>query len=671
MRWRSRGASSATSTARSRRAWSSRAARRAALRPARRSTASCRRTLRKPYDVREVIARIVDGSELDEFKALYGTTLVTGFARIWGYPVGIVANNGILFSESALKGAHFIELCCQRGIPLVFLQNITGFMVGKKYEAGGIAKDGAKMVTAVSCAQRAEVHRDHRRQLRRRQLRHVRPRLRPRFLWMWPNARISVMGGEQAASVLATVRRDSSRRRARPGAPEDEEAFKAPIREQYERQGHPYYARARLWDDGIIDPAETRMVLGLAHLRRAERADRADALRRVPDVTMFSKILIANRGEIACRVIRTARRMGVRTVAVYSEADAVPAMSRMADEAHLIGPAPARDSYLKADAIIEAARKSGARRIHPGYGFLSENAEFAEACAEAGLVFIGPPPDAIRAMGGKSRREGADGEGRRPGGARLSRRRAGHGDLHGRREEDRLSGADQGRRGRRRQGHAHRRSEAELAEALAARRARGEVVLRRRPPADREIPAAAAPHRDPGLRRPARQRGPPVRARLLGAAPPPEGDRGGAGARHGREAPPGDGRGGGEAARAVGYDGAGTVEFIADSDGVVLLHGDEHAPPGRASGDRDDHRAGPGRMAAARRRGRAAARCCRTSSRSAGTPSRRGSTPRTRRATSCRRSAGCSICAFPTRTRMSASIPACAAAMRSRSTTTR
>jgi len=218
---------------------------------------------RQPFDIREVIARIVDASEFQEFKARYGKTLVTGFAHLHGYPVGIVANNGILFAESALKGAHFIELCNQRGIPLVFLQNITGFMVGKKYEQAGIAKDGAKMVTAVACS-------------------HV-PRFTMviggsfgagnyamcgrayggRFLWMWPNARISVMGGEQAASVLATVKRDGIELKGGSWNAADEDAFKAPLREQYERQGNPYYASARLWDDGIIDPADTRRVLGL------------------------------------------------------------------------------------------------------------------------------------------------------------------------------------------------------------------------------------------------------------------------------------------------------------------------------------------------------------------------------------------------------------------------
>ena len=219
---------------------------------------------RKPYDVREVIARIVDGSELDEFKQLYGQTLVTGFARIWGYPVGIVANNGILFSESALKGAHFIELCAQRGIPLIFLQNITGFMVGRKYEAGGIAKDGAKMVTAVACANVPKFTVIIGGSFGAGNYGMCGRAYGPRFLWMWPNARISVMGGEQAAAVLATVRRDNIEARGGAWSKAEESAFKAPIREQYEHQGHPYYASARLWDDGVIDPAETRRVLALA-----------------------------------------------------------------------------------------------------------------------------------------------------------------------------------------------------------------------------------------------------------------------------------------------------------------------------------------------------------------------------------------------------------------------
>jgi 3-methylcrotonyl-CoA carboxylase beta subunit len=212
---------------------------------------------RKPFEVREVIARIVDDSAVDEFKRLYGPTLVTGFAHIWGYPVGILANNGILFSESALKGAHFIELCAQRGIPLVFLQNIAGFMVGRKYEAGGIAKDGAKMVTAVASAAVPKFTVIIGGSFGAGNYGMCGRAYGPRFLWMWPNARISIMGGEQAASVLATVRGDFKSR-------EDEEAFKKPIREQYERQGHPYYSSARLWDDGVVDPAASRRLLGLA-----------------------------------------------------------------------------------------------------------------------------------------------------------------------------------------------------------------------------------------------------------------------------------------------------------------------------------------------------------------------------------------------------------------------
>jgi 3-methylcrotonyl-CoA carboxylase beta subunit len=218
---------------------------------------------RKPFEVREVIARVVDGSRFDEFKQLYGTTLVCGFAHIFGHPVGIVANNGILFSESAQKSAHFIELCCQRGVPLVFLQNITGFMVGRKYEAGGIAKDGAKMVTAVACAKVPKFTVVIGGSFGAGNYGMCGRAYSPRFLWMWPNARISVMGGEQAAGVLAQVRRDNLEAQGKSWSHEEENAFKEPIRRQYETQGHPYYASARLWDDGIIDPVDTRMVLGL------------------------------------------------------------------------------------------------------------------------------------------------------------------------------------------------------------------------------------------------------------------------------------------------------------------------------------------------------------------------------------------------------------------------
>ena len=219
---------------------------------------------RKPYDVREVIARLVDGSQFDEFKARFGTTLVTGFAHIDGYPVGIVANNGILFSESALKGAHFIELCCQRKIPLIFLQNITGFMVGRKYENEGIARNGAKMVTAVATAQVPKFTVIIGGSFGAGNYGMCGRGYSPRMLWMWPNARISVMGGEQAASVLATVRRDGIESKGGTWSDEEEADFKAPILDQYEVQGHPYYASARLWDDGVIDPKDTRRILSLA-----------------------------------------------------------------------------------------------------------------------------------------------------------------------------------------------------------------------------------------------------------------------------------------------------------------------------------------------------------------------------------------------------------------------
>ncbi|MCP2193434.1 3-methylcrotonyl-CoA carboxylase beta subunit [Williamsia deligens] len=225
--------------------------------------------LRTPYDVREVITRVVDGrpdgsSSFDEFKALYGTTLVTGFARIHGHPVGIVANNGVLFAESAMKGAHFIELCDKRSIPLLFLQNISGFMVGREYEAGGIAKHGAKMVTAVACARVPKLTVVIGGSYGAGNYSMCGRAYSPRFLWMWPNARVSVMGGEQAASVLATVRGDQLDAAGEPWSEDDVEAFKAPIRDQYEQQGNPYHSTARLWDDGIIDPLDTRRIVGLA-----------------------------------------------------------------------------------------------------------------------------------------------------------------------------------------------------------------------------------------------------------------------------------------------------------------------------------------------------------------------------------------------------------------------
>ena len=222
------------------------------------------KSLTTQYDAREIIARLVDGSEFEEFKQLFGTTLVTGFARIWGIPVGILANNGILFSESAQKGAHFVELCCQRRIPLLFLQNITGFMVGKEAEAGGIARDGAKLVTAVACAQVPKVTVIVGGSYGAGNYGMCGRAYSPRFLYTWPNARISVMGGVQAAGVLATVRRDNIEAAGDSWSEEDEAAFKAPIVEKYEAEGNPYFGTARIWDDGIITPQETRRVLGLS-----------------------------------------------------------------------------------------------------------------------------------------------------------------------------------------------------------------------------------------------------------------------------------------------------------------------------------------------------------------------------------------------------------------------
>ena len=220
--------------------------------------------LKKQYDIREVIARLVDGSEFDEFKARYGTTLICGFAHLHGMPIGIVANNGILFSESALKGAHFVELCCQRGVPLLFLQNISGFMVGRQFEAGGIARDGAKLVTAVACAKVPKITVIVGGSFGAGNYGMNGRAYQPRFMFMWPNARISVMGGEQAASVLSTVRRDNIEADGKVWSAQDEEAFKAPIRAKYEAEGSPYHATARLWDDGVILPSETRRVLALA-----------------------------------------------------------------------------------------------------------------------------------------------------------------------------------------------------------------------------------------------------------------------------------------------------------------------------------------------------------------------------------------------------------------------
>jgi 3-methylcrotonyl-CoA carboxylase beta subunit len=328
--------------------------------------------VRTPYDVHEVIARIVDGSEFHEFKALYGTTLVCGFARIWGMPVAILANNGILFSESALKGAHFIELACQRRTPLLFLQNISGFMVGGKYEAGGIAKDGAKLVTAVATAQVPKVTVLIGGSFGAGNYGMNGRAYGPRFLFTWPNSRISVMGGEQAASVLATVHKDADI-----WTPEEAETFKAPIRQRYEDEGNPYYATARMWDDGIIDPAQTRDVLGLAFSAcpsSSPTAARSPAGSSAPPGgwgCVPSRFIPRPIPERCTRARRTRR--------------------------YTSGPA-ARESYLRSE-DHRGGPGNGRRGDPSGLRFPVRECRFREAVIDAGLIWVGPKPDSIRAMG--------------------------------------------------------------------------------------------------------------------------------------------------------------------------------------------------------------------------------------------------------------------------------
>ncbi len=433
-----------------------------------------------PYDVREVIARLVDGSRFAEFKPLYGQTLVTGFARMHGHPVGIIANNGVLFGESALKGAHFIELCDRRKIPLLFLQNISGFMVGRDYEAGGIAKHGAKMVTAVACARVPKLTVVIGGSFGAGNYSMCGRAYSPRFLFTWPNARISVMGGEQAASVLATVRRDGLEARGEEWSAEDEEAFKAPIRDQYEEQGHPYYATARLWDDGVIDPADTR-TCSAWRSPPAPTPPGGGRLWRLPHVTHASR---APRPRWWTPDVRDRPRRQPgrdrRPGDPHPAGDGHPfgrraQRGRRRRAAHPAGRrrrphrARARRAELPLDRAGAGGRRHrraghpprvrvpvGERRVRPGL----------EA---AGIVFIGPPVAAIEAMADKIRAKqtvmaaGVPVVPGRPSPAWTTRGRR-------RRRRGRVPGAAQAQRRRWRQGHAGGPVDGRAARAIAAAR---------------------------------------------------------------------------------------------------------------------------------------------------------------------------------------------------------
>ena len=357
------------------------------------------RDLRQPFDMREVIARVVDGSRFEEYKARYGTTLVCGWASICGYPVGILGNNGVLYPDSAQKGATFIQLCNQIDVPLVFLQNITGFMVGRDYEADGMVKKGSQMINAVTnstvphltviigSSYGAGTYGMSGRAFGNR------------FTWLWPTAKVAVMGPKQIAGVMSQVRRA---RAARRGEPFDEEAdaeLVAHAEAIQERGSLALRATGAISDDGIIDPRDTRAVLGMCLSVVGEPADpRRRGLRSVPAVSppSISTLLVANRGEIARRVFRTARSMGMACAAVFVDADAGAPFVAEADTAVRLD-----SGYLDADAVIAAALAAGADAVHPGYGFLSENADFARAVGEAGLVWVGPDPDSIAVMGDK------------------------------------------------------------------------------------------------------------------------------------------------------------------------------------------------------------------------------------------------------------------------------
>ena len=492
---------------------------------------------KRPVDMRQAIARFIDDSDFTEFGANYGPATVCGHARIEGQAIGIITNNGPLDVPGANKATHFIQACCQSRTPLLYLNNTTGYMVGKAYEEAGMIKHGSKMIQAVTSATVPQITIYCGASFGAGNYGMCGRGFHPRFCFSWPNAKTAVMGGEQAAETMAIVTEAAAARRGKPIEKEKIDAMKAQITGVFDGQMDVFSTSARVLDDGVIDPRDTRGVLarGAGDLpggRGAQPAAHAvlgrAAMNDQMKPTPFHKILIANRGEIALRIMRTARRLGYGVVAVYSDADRDALHVREADEAVRIGEALPSQSYLKIEAIIAAAKASGADAVHPGYGFLAENEDFARACRDAGLVFIGPSPEAIKAMGNKA-------------GAKEIMLAAGVPCVPG------YQGADQsdavmlaeagkigfpvmikavaggGGRGMRLVADA-----AAFPDALAQRavRSAGRVRRSHRDPGARH--RRSPPHRNPGVRRPPRQRHPSRRARLLGAAAAPEADRGSA-----------------------------------------------------------------------------------------------------------------------------------------------